>query len=52
MAAFKAIEDLRDSHQSLAGKFERLDERTSFLKNTQRFKLPQTPFPAEEEQQP
>lgn len=38
-AAFRQIDEIRKDAQALAGKMERLDERTSFLKNTNRFRL-------------
>jgi hypothetical protein len=42
-AAFRQIDDLRREAQAQAGKLERLDERTSFLKNTARFRLKPEP---------
>jgi hypothetical protein len=41
-AAFKAIDELRADTRAHAGKIERLDERTSFLRNTNRFRVPST----------
>ena len=41
-AAFEVIDGLREEAQRQAGQLERLDERTSFLKNTARFRLRQT----------